>query len=218
MRSLQSLFLLILATLPVQADFLSSKLSKASYDLEEGDIVFQATGGLQCEAIRAATGSPYSHCGVVFSSNGRLYVLEAISPVTTTPLETFQRRSLRGTFHARRLKNATTAITEKSIAKGTRWAKANLGKPYDGRFLWGDEQLYCSELVWKFFHAAADIELVKPRPFGSYNLEPRIVQALIIERFGSLEKFPAKEQVVTPHDLAISPLLVEVPRRAGKKK
>ncbi len=41
--------------------------AQASYALQEGDIVFHGNAGEQCDAIREATGSPYTHCGVVFA-------------------------------------------------------------------------------------------------------------------------------------------------------
>lgn len=44
------------------------------YQLAEGDIVFQANISPQHEAIRQATGSPYTHCGVVFRRGGKLMV------------------------------------------------------------------------------------------------------------------------------------------------
>ncbi|MDA1005918.1 MAG: YiiX/YebB-like N1pC/P60 family cysteine hydrolase, partial [Verrucomicrobia bacterium] len=128
------LFLLI--SLPLHGGFPFLKSPHPDYDLQVGDIVFQATGGAQCEAIRAATNSQYSHCGVVFSSRGELHVLEAVSPVRTTPLEVFRKRSLRGTFHARRLKDAETALTRERLDKAVAWTNQNLGKPYDVKFLW----------------------------------------------------------------------------------
>ena len=41
----------------------------------------------------AATGSPYTHCGIVFEKDGKLMVLEAVQPVGEIPLETFIARS-----------------------------------------------------------------------------------------------------------------------------
>ena len=215
---MRSLLAVLLLTLPATAgpSFLK-KSATSDYALLTGDIVFQATGGHQCEAIRAATHSKYSHCGVVFRTEGRLYVLEAVSPDVSTPLATFKKRSLPGTFHARRLKNAEQAITPATLEKALAWTKSNLGKAYDVKFLWSDRELYCSELVWKVYRHSADIELAQPRRFDSYDLTPRSVQNLITHRFGSREHFPEAEPVVAPSDLATSPLLAEVPRQQRKK-
>lgn len=209
---------LLVVFLPLLCVAGPAKMGGRDYDLREGDIVFQATGGRQCEVIRAATGSPWSHCGVVFASGGRLYVLEAVSPVRSTPLQEWYERSLAGTFHARRLAAATGPPDEAVVRKAQAWARRQVGKPYDLRFLWSDEELYCSELVWKLFKTAGGVELCKPRRFDSFNLEPTIVQRMIVERFGSRQAFPSRELVVAPHDLATSPLLCEVPRRSGKKR
>lgn len=215
----QSLLVLLLLSLPVAAwPFPAKKKTSPEYDLQTGDIVFQATGGQQCQAIRAATHSRYSHCGVVFQSqDGRFHVLEAVSPVASTPLDQFKRRSVPGTFHARRLKNADRALTPEVFQKALTWSESNLGKPYDSLFLWNDRELYCSELVWKIFHESADIDLVQPRRFDSFDLSSDIVQGLIVQRFGSREKFPGAEPVVAPADLAKSPLLIEAPRKPRKK-
>ena len=213
LTSMRSFLLLLLLSLPLSAwPSLFNKKSAPQYQLQSGDIVFQATGGRQCEAIRAATHSPYSHCGVVFRKDDGLYVLEAISPVTVTPLEVSRKRSVRGTFHARRLKNADQLVNQANFDLADQWARSQLGKPYDIHFLWNDERLYCSELVWKLFKNSGDIELCKPRRYDTFDLTPPIVQQLIVQRFGSKEKFPAAEMVVAPHDLATSTLLVEVPK------
>ena len=218
LRMLRSILILLCLSLPVAAwPFSLQKKLGPDYHLQTGDIVFQATGGQQCEAIRAATHSPFSHCGVVFESDGRLYVLEAINPVVSTPLAKFRKRSLPGTFHARRLKGIDKHLTPLVMANAIAWSESNLGKSYDALFLWNDNELYCSELVWKIFHESAGLELVQPRRFDSFDLSSEIVQGLIVERFGSRDKFPGAEPVVAPSDLAKSPLLVEVPRRHGKK-
>lgn len=210
---MRSLILVFLLTLPLAAWPSFFKKSTPRYALQSGDIVFQATGGNQCRAIRAATHSRYSHCGVVFLRDGELFVLEAVSPVTVTPLAKFRKRSLPGTFHARRLKNSGKIVTQASFDRADQWARTQLGKPYDLKFLWDDERLYCSELVWKLFKASGDLELCKPRRYDTFDLSSPIVQQLITQRFGSRDQFPAAELVVAPHDLATSPFLEEVPRR-----
>ena len=75
---------------------------EGTYQLQTGDVVFQCTGGEQAKAIREATGSRYTHCGVVFEDNGTFKVLEASQPVKVTPIADFRRRSLPGTFQVRR--------------------------------------------------------------------------------------------------------------------
>ena len=180
---------------------------KGDYKLQTGDVVFQCTGGEQAKAIRAATGSRYTHCGVVFEENGTFKVLEASQPVKVTPFADFRSRSLPGTFQVRRLKSSPDAA---AIQAGRAWGVKQVGLNYDFHFRWDDESLYCSELVWKVFKKAG-VELCAPRNFRDYALEAPEVKALIEQRYGSVGKLPAKEPVVSPGDLADSPLLVEVP-------
>ena len=40
-------------------------------------------------------------------------------------------------------------------------AKRELGKPYDARYRWDDEALYCSELVVKAFERGAGVTVGK---------------------------------------------------------
>ncbi len=186
---------------------------EAPYALQEGDILFHGTPGQQADAIRGATGSPYTHCGVVFHENGRLIVLEAVQPVRTTTVQEFQRRGQPGTFHARRLKSPPDAA---GIEKAKAWGKKQLGLDYDARFQWGDDKLYCSELVWKVYHEAG-VKLCEPRRFHDYQLDHPAVKPVIEQRYGSAAKLPKDEPVVAPSDLASSELLVEVPRVEKKK-
>jgi len=69
--------------------------AQPSYDLREGDIVFQGNPGDVDDAIRAATDSPFTHCGVVIRIDDEWMVLEAVQPVRLTPAGAFRQRSLR---------------------------------------------------------------------------------------------------------------------------
>lgn len=192
--------------LPVLVGFSLTALSATAEKLREGDVVFTCSKLGQGSAIIAATGSPYTHCGIVFEKNGRLMVLEAVQPVGVISLEDFKAGGTPGTFLARRLK--TPPAPEKYQAART-WAMAQIGKNYDSRFQWGDDKLYCSELVWKVYQRAG-IELCEPRQFRDYDLEKPSVRKIINERYGGMEKIPLNEKVVAPSDLANSVQLVTI--------
>lgn len=179
--------------------------------LREGDIVFSGSDEGQGAAIMAATGSPYTHCGVVFAHNGKLMVIEAVHPVRVTDIAGFLARSKPGAIAVKRLKTPPDAA---AVAKAREWAAAQIGRPYDGRFQWSDERLYCSELVWKVF-SKAGVELCKPRAVREYHLDHPKVRALIAARFGSVENLRLEEKVVAPSDLASSSLLQDVPANGG---
>lgn len=187
--------------------FLSSSLAFANPALQEGDIVFSGSDQGQGEAIIAATGSKYTHCGIVFQREGKLMVLEAVQPVGVVSLDDFKARGKPGAFLARRLKRPPATSNYQTART---WAEAQIGKNYDGRFLWNDENLYCSELVWKIYQRAG-VELCEPRRFRDYDLEKPSVKKLIEKRFGGMARVPLDEKIVAPSDLAVSTLLVDIP-------
>ncbi|MFC4992571.1 YiiX/YebB-like N1pC/P60 family cysteine hydrolase [Rubritalea tangerina] len=181
------------------------------YALQDGDIVFQSGHRGQANAIKAATNSEWTHVGVVFKKHDQWWVLEAVQPVKFTKLEDFIKRHPKS-FHARRLKD-TSSINAASLSRAEQWAKQNIRKDYDLKFLWDDKKLYCSELVWKVYKHAADVELCEKRPMKSYNLEHPTVASLIKQRYGDLNNLPLDSPVVAPSDIAESELLVEVPKK-----
>lgn len=181
---------------------------ETDFDLREGDIVFSSSARGQGEAIIAATGSPHTHCGVVFLRDGRLMVLEAVQPVRVTALKDFIANGVRDRFTAMRLRQP---VKPDAYRRAREWAALQIGRDYDLRFGWGDDKLYCSELVWKIYQKAG-VELCAPKRFRDYDLGKPVVRRIIDERFGGIERVPMDEKVVAPSDLAASPLLVAVPR------
>jgi len=179
-----------------------------AYLLQEGDIVFSSSAAGQGRAIIDATGSPYTHCGIVIQQGGKLMVLEAMEPVRVTELDEFSSRSQPGTFTARRLISPQPL---KTYLKGRAWGEAQIGRRYDGQFRWNDEKMYCSELVWKIYEKAG-VRLCEPRRFRDYVLNQPSVRSIILERYDSMEAFPLDEKVVAPSDVLNSKLLVEPPK------
>ena len=49
--------------------------------IQAGDVVFQDLNTSQSMAIKLATGSEYTHCGLVVDIDGQLMVCEAVGPV-----------------------------------------------------------------------------------------------------------------------------------------
>lgn len=70
-------------------------LTACSNTLKEGDIVFQMSKSKQSPLVQYATGSPWSHCGIIIEKDNKLYVLEASNVVKLTP---FQKWKERGRF------------------------------------------------------------------------------------------------------------------------
>jgi Permuted papain-like amidase enzyme, YaeF/YiiX, C92 family len=202
-------YLLLPAALAVLAFFSMASAEENLYSLQEGDIVFSSSPAGQGKAIIDATNSPYTHCGIVFQQDGQLMVLEAVEPVGVTTLKKFVAGCIPGAFTARRLKNP---VAPAAYQKARNWGKEQIGLHYDAQFLWDDKKLYCSELVWKTYEKAG-VRLCEPSHFLDYNLDRPSVKKLIQERYGSIDKIPLDESIVTLGDIAASAFLVEPPRK-----
>ncbi len=133
--------------------------------LQTGDVVFQTSKSSRSALIRKASASPYSHVGLVEVTPGGIYVIEAIQPVSRTPWATWFARGVGSKFTVIRAKSAS----KETLAKAVTEAKSFIGRPYDAKYTWGDERLYCSELVTKAF-AAVGIEAGLQEPIDSLNL------------------------------------------------
>lgn len=173
----------------------------------EGDIVFQDSQSPQCEAIRHATHSPWTHCGIVYrADDGTWMVLEAVQPVSVIPLATWRLRNKKS-FAVKRLKGADSVLTANVIDKMKATAEPYIGKNYDIYFNWSDAEIYCSELVWKLYHAVG-IDLCALRPLRAYDLSHPAVQSTMKKRYGT--NIPLSERMVAPGDLFNSPRLEAV--------
>ena len=183
-------------------------LAAGGYEPRDGDIVFQDSGAPESLAIQLATDSPYSHVGIVFLVDGEPVVWEAVNPVRATPFDAWVARDPGGHFVAKRLENADETLDEEGAAALRRAVKAFAGRPYDFRFSWSSDALYCSELVWKAYDKGLGIRLSDPRPMGDYDLGHPEVRAQLRERFGV--DAPLEERVVSPAALFHSPHLRKV--------
>lgn len=170
-----------------------------SKDFKDGDIIFQYSDSMQSKALEFATKSKYTHCGIVFVENGKYYVCEAVQPVRVISLKTWISHGIRKHYVVKRLKNYRIVLTAKNIKKLKKSAKKFLGKRYDLKFVWSDNRIYCSELVWKAYKRGLGIEVCKLKKFGDYDLSHPLVQLLIKERLKG--KIPQNEPVVAPIDI-----------------
>jgi hypothetical protein len=174
--------------------------------LKEGDVLFQDMGGEFGEAIRLATKSGYSHCGMLLKKDGELMVYEAVGPVKFTPLKEWIGHGIKNSFVAKRLVNPG-ALTPEVLAAWQKKAGSYTGKAYDHVFGWNDDRIYCSELVWKMYKNAG-IELSAPKKLKDFDLSHPLVKQQLALRYGNA--IPYDENVVAPQDLFESTLLVEV--------
>ena len=173
--------------------------------LRDGDIVFQDLRSPQSRAIKLATGSEFSHVGIVFSRDGEFFVLEAVQPVRIIPFEQWRDQGIDGKFIVKRLRGVDTLLIPEIAEKMKSYGQTLLGKDYDAQFGWSDDRIYCSELVWKIYMEGAGIELAPLRPLRDYDLSHPEVRTKMDERYGDTP--PLDEPMTSPGDIFDSPLL-----------
>lgn len=171
--------------------------------LLDGDLVFQTSRSSQSAAIRLATHSPYSHVGIVEVAEDGVFVIEAIQPVSRTPLAKWRERGQGGRWTVMRDPSLTDAQRARIVAE----ARKELGKPYDFKFGWDDDALYCSELVRKVFARAAGRSLGQLQSLGSLDLSA--LRPALEGRYGR-GKIPLDQALVTPASLAADASLTQV--------
>ena len=146
--------------------------------------------------------------GIILTQNGKQMVYEAVGPVQFTPITSWIKRGEGGHFVVKRLKNADSILTSQNMAKLDSVATLFKGKPYDLLFEWSDEKLYCSELVWKMYDRALNIQIGELKKLGDFDLSNPIVQDKMKERYG--DAIPLGESVISPEQMFQSSLLETV--------
>ncbi|NMO14488.1 peptidase [Pyxidicoccus fallax] len=162
--------------------------------LRTGDIVLHTSRSRQSQFIQVATESPLSHVGMVEVTPEGTWVVEAVQPVQRVPFAKWKARGAKGRIMVLRPKELSDAQRQQAVAA----AKAHLGKPYDLRFTWDDEAMYCSELVRKAYAQGAGVEYGKMERLGSLKLKG--LEQPLRERYG---KVPLDLELVTPASLAV---------------
>lgn len=180
----------------------------SAYQPQNGDIIFHISRSSQSLAIQRATKSRYSHMGIVYLKSGSPFVFEAVEPVKLTPLQEWIKRGNSGHYVVKRLSQANQTLTEAALKQMLEVGKTFEGKHYDLYFEWSDDQIYCSELVWKVYKRALGLEIAALQTMREFDLSDPIVQAKIQERFG--QSVPMDEKVITPAAIFASELFVTV--------
>ena len=176
--------------------------------LQNGDIIFHTSKSRQSQAIQLATGSKYSHMGIIYEDQGKYFVYEAVEPVKLTPLTEWKKRGENGHYVIKRLKNAEEVLSPAVLSNMKEVGQQYLGKSYDVYFNWSDEKIYCSELVWKIYKEAAGIEIGSLEKLSDFDLSSDYVQSIMKERYG--HNVPLDEKVISPAAMFNSSLLVTV--------
>lgn len=176
--------------------------------IKNGDLIFQTSLSGQSKAIQLATGSKYSHCGIIYIENGQYFVFEAVQPVKTTPLDKWIACGENSLYVIKRLKNADKVLTAETLGKMKIEGENFIGKNYDLTFEWSDDKIYCSELIWKIYQRATGIEIGKLEKLSDFDLSNEIVKQKMIERYG--DNIPHDEIVISPAAIYDSELLITI--------
>lgn len=176
--------------------------------LREGDILFHTSRSRQSRAVQDATRSEWSHCGIVVRRDGKWMVYEAVQPVKATPLAEWIGRGKNNRFALKRLKESVRKLSSEDLARMESVGKSFVGKPYDTLFGWGDDRIYCSELIWKIYHRALGLEVGAVQKLAEFDLEAPSVKTLMAKRYG--KKVPLEDSVVSPVAIYQSPNLETV--------
>jgi hypothetical protein len=176
------------------------------YRPRAGDVIFHTSSSSQSQAIQDATESRLTHVGLVFMHDGRWTVIEAVQPVRWTALDEWTARG-QEEFLVMRATPSIASTPDWSVALREA-AVRFLGRDYDLAFQWGDERMYCSELVYLAFLNGLGVELVAAETFGDLELQVASVQSLITRR--AVNGILPEERIVTPVRLTRSALLVPV--------
>ncbi|MEE2779085.1 MAG: YiiX/YebB-like N1pC/P60 family cysteine hydrolase [Myxococcota bacterium] len=189
------------AVVVMGAAVLATPTTEAREPAQDGDIIFQHSRSAQATALRHATGSPYTHVGVVFIEGGKPYVYEANGPVGKVSLNRWIARGDKRHYVRKRLKN-TGGLDFRKLREEVR---RFLRRPYDRGFNWSDKKIYCSELVWKAYKRAFNLEVGELKTVRDFNLKSDKVKRLLKKR-----KITLDMTVIAPSDMFSSDLLITV--------
>jgi hypothetical protein len=176
--------------------------------LRNGDIIFQSASFPDALAIRKVTKSPFSHCGVLFKEGDEWFVYEAAQSVSKTPFKDFIKNGDDGKYVVCRLQKADTVLTDVALKKMLDFLNHNVNKAYDHKFAWNDDEMYCSELVWKAYYHATKLKVGKLSILGDYDLSDPLVREQVEKKWG--KELRLTEVMVAPGAIFDSRLLHSV--------
>lgn len=150
--------------------------------LKTGDIIFQNTVTSASDAIMLASGTLYTHVGIVeIDKAGRPNVIEAVGPVQVVSLNTWKRKGTGNRITIKRIKGLDEADAKQALARARRY----LGRPYDHYFYESRDQIYCSELVYAAFKEGAGITVGREETVRDLKIDTDAAQKLIQQRWKS---------------------------------
>jgi uncharacterized protein YycO len=174
------IFIAILVALVYTWLSLTTVLAKDLPSLKNGDIIFQTSRSSQSSAILLASMSAYSHMGIIeIGSDGAPFVVEAVGPVKSTPVDDWIKRGLGGRVAIKRLPTLTPDQSQSILQAAHKFD----GLPYDLFFMSTTDQIYCSELISLAFKNGASLTLGKTQKAKELYLDNFAAKRLIAKRW-----------------------------------
>ncbi|MBR6655083.1 MAG: hypothetical protein IKL20_00565 [Alistipes sp.] len=152
--------------------------------LREGDILFIETTSFQSKFVKLGMMSIWSHCGIAVNTPEGVQIMEADTTVRILPIEKFVDKSVGKKYIIKRPEQQLTQPIDKD-----KW----LGKWYDLKFSFDNDEVYCSELVWLIYKEQG-IELCPPIKINEHFMVrlPMMQDAL-------------RERGISPEQYAVAP-------------
>lgn len=182
------------------------------FELKEGDLLFQDLDKDNINnAIEKVTKTNleynFSHVGIVVKHGNNLKVLEAIKTgVQLTEIDTFLNRNLlngKPKVVVGQLKPEFKPMLTSAITHG----KSLIGSPYDAIYVIGDNNYYCSELLYEMFKFSNPNNIpFKLNPMTFKDAKTNKTLAFWKDYYTQLShKIPEGELGLNPNGMSISP-------------
>ncbi|WP_409480110.1 YiiX/YebB-like N1pC/P60 family cysteine hydrolase [Pseudobdellovibrio sp. HCB154] len=169
---------------------------------QEGDIIFIQSQSSQSAALREATGSVWTHVGLLVKQNSKWYVAEAVGPVVSTPMSEFIARSKDKAYEIYRFRHFDPTTMRSAMLA----AIQKYNKPYDIYFEFSDTRTYCSELTYKVMLDVTGQGLGRVQKMRDMKLDGPYVKALVQKRLTDIGKeLNLDEDIITPVSQMLDP-------------
>ena len=171
-----------------------------------GDLIFISNPNVPDKLLQSITKTKFSHVGIVIRERGKAMVYYTTSIVKKVTVPEFIALSVNGKYDVMRMKDTIMIAGLNNFFVDE--AKKLLGRPYDNKFSWLDMEIYNTELVWKIFKRATQIELCEAKLFDKIEINDTIVRKKIKLQLG--DSIAAFTKIVSPTDLYNSPYLTKI--------
>lgn len=152
--------------------------------LREGDILFIETESFQSKYIKWGMFSIWSHCGIAVNTPEGVQIMEADTTVRILPVERFIAKSVGNKYIVKRPAQPLTQPIDQE-----KW----LGRWYDLKFSFDNEEVYCSELVWLIY-----------KDQGIELCEPVKIKEHFMVRLPAMQR-ALEERGISPEQAAVAP-------------